>query len=192
MYAMDGVQRSVGLALHDGQGQPVGNGPGYVFLANHRHLADEKQRIYDEYNIELSNRWRGGLQPGDTVTVGGRRKTVVGRDFEGKYLVRDAETLDADTIKQQAYDAYNAELTSAWRRDHDSITERDPEGRELATFRKRKRRVTKYGREEEEYEHEPDEHEWEVAGPLSDDGQSVKQQAYDAYNHDLVNAWRRR
>jgi len=35
---LDSVQQQVGLVLHDGFGQPVGNKPGYVFLANDRHI----------------------------------------------------------------------------------------------------------------------------------------------------------
>lgn len=115
MYAMDAIQREIGLALHDGQGQPVGHKPGYVFVAND-HLADEMQRHYEEYNIQVGAAYKGGLKRGETVTAGHRRLTILGRDSDGKYLVRDTETLDAETIKQMAYDSCERELTNAWRR----------------------------------------------------------------------------
>ena len=110
----------------------------------------------------------------------------ISRKSENLSITRD--------LKQQVYDDYDAMISSAWRRaQDDSITERDPEGRERATYRKGKRRVKKYdpfGREQEEYEREPDDREWEIAGPLSDQ-QDVKQQAYAQYNDALVNAWKR-
>lgn len=59
-------------------------------------------------------------------------------------------------------------------RDARKVTQRDPFGREKSTFA------------------EPNEKEWALGGPLSDGGQSIKDAAYEQYQGELVNAWRRR
>jgi hypothetical protein len=77
---------------------------------------------------------------------------------------------DAEAARAEAYAAYDAELSTAWQQDADRVTERDPEGRETGTYTKRRRKVTrrdKFGRVQATFEHEPDEREAEIAGPLS-------------------------
>ena len=91
-------------------------------------------------------------------------------DSDDDFLA-DAETMaDAEAARQEAYAAYDHELTTAWQQDADRVTERDPEGRETGTYTKRRRKVTrrdKFGRVQATFEHEPDEREAEIAGPLS-------------------------
>jgi hypothetical protein len=109
-------------------------------------------------------------------------------DSDDDFLA-DAETMaDAEAARQEAYAAYDHELTTAWQQDADRVTERDPEGREVSTLSRRKRKVTrrdKFGRVQAEYEHEPDKADWEVAGPVVD-GVDI----YDVYDQEISNAWR--
>ena len=98
---------------------------------------------------------------------------------------------DGKSAKQTAYDGYERDLTTAWQRDR--VVERDPMGRKEANYTKRKGRVTKrdpMGREAAEYEREPDDSEWEIAGPLSD-AQSIKDAAYREYEAELACRWKR-
>ena len=121
MDSMSDVQRAVALSsmrLCDGLGRPAGCRPGFVF-ADTDPLSKpnwERQRLYDEVKAELSSRWKGGFKKGDQVTVCGHQLTVTGRDQDtGRYMVADSSALDDETVKRQAYDAYERDLTNAWR-----------------------------------------------------------------------------
>ena len=102
----------------------------------------------------------------------------------------DTETMaDAATLRQQIYGAYDEEASTAWM--DSRVTERDPEGREVATLSRRRGKTTKrdpYGRVLATYEHEPDEREFEIAGPLAD-AESIRDAAYAEYDQEISNAW---
>ena len=145
----------------------------------------------DFAKAELSARWKGGLETGDVVRLGDRMVTVRGRSPEtGNVIVKDAAKLDAETIKQEAYDAYDRDLTSAWMRDRDADEPRA--GEECS-----------YGGFSGHYERDrhgnlvcaPDDkndRENVLAGPLSDEQRfKVKDEMYTSYERDLCDAWRR-
>lgn len=110
------LRDSADRVLVDGLGQPLpaaGRQSGYVFAdANVRRRAEDR----DYAKAELSARWRGGLQQGDHVKIGDRHLEVIGNNpNSGKLVLADTAQLDADEIKQAAYDAYKSDVTNAWR-----------------------------------------------------------------------------
>ena len=62
---------------------------------------------------ELSNQWRGGLQLGDNVDLGGQRMRVVGNNRDGtKPILSDAVDANAG---ERAYKQYKQHLSGAWK-----------------------------------------------------------------------------
>jgi hypothetical protein len=122
-------------------------------------------RARDESTLAMENAWKGGLAPGDVINFGGKTMVVDSGPATGRPVLRDASKVDGDERKQAAYSDGVRDMTDAW-------AKKPPK------------------REEEEREEDPDKHEWEMAGPLSD-GQSVKDAARAEYEADLVDAWRR-
>jgi hypothetical protein len=216
MDALDPTQQAIALSrmqLSDGLGNAAGHRPGFVFsdAIDHRRLAEHR----DFAKAELSARYRGGLQQGDRVQLGDRAMTVVGRNSEnGKVRLSEVEhAQDAAAERIAAYDAYNADLTSAWQRDEDlapgddCIVNGEPgricrEGDQLVCRPLRQsarasfagsedRKVVQrdpMGRQKSSFEG-PDDNEWALGGPLSD-GQNVKEAAYQSYEQNLRDAWR--
>ena len=119
-----GVQMldSAGRPLVDGLGQPLAGGSrcsGYVFVDEHK--GSQRAVDHELRKAQLSAAWRGGLRAGDQLTIGDQRLDVLGYNADDRLVLADASELDreagldADSIKQQAYDAAVAELSNAWR-----------------------------------------------------------------------------
>jgi hypothetical protein len=157
----------------------------------------------DRYDIEDDDEDDGRiLQDGQALRVSLRMMDSLQRSVAGLPALHqpgfasDAQPVfdeDAETARQEAYAAYDAEAGSAWMRDEDRVVERDSEGRVVSTYSRRRRKSTRrdrFGRVRAEYEREePDEREFEIAGPLSD-AESIRDAAYAEYDQEISNAWR--
>ena len=164
-----GVRMHVPMFMRDGNGRtlvdaygeplpPKFGRRGYAFVDNsnrERPIDDSHPDVQKAY---ISSYWKGGLEPGDFITVDGR--TLVGDGYTDNGGVEFYPIADGDALKKCAYDEAKRELGKRWK---------------TKPMKKQK---------------EPDEREWEVAGPLSD-GQSVKDAAYESYRNDLESAWKR-
>lgn len=151
----------------------------------------KRQEGYNTYELDLANRWRGGvtdLRAGDVVTTSDGHGVVKSHE-NGRLVIADATKLDSETVKQSAYDSYDREISTAWMRTSDADKprvgaecsyagypghyERDQHGNLVCT---------------------PDDKsdkENALAGPLSDAERiKVKDEMYSAYKADLQNAWR--
>lgn len=114
------MKNSMGNVLCDANGRPLpagGRRSGYVF--SDTRVADRADRYAqhrDFQKAELASRWRGGFQEGDFLKMGDRDMCVTGHNPDnGKVLLSDASQLNAEAIKREAYDAYNHDITNAWR-----------------------------------------------------------------------------
>ena len=125
-----GVQmlNSAGRPLVDGLGQPLAGGSrwsGYVFVDEHK--GSQRAVDHELRKAQLSAAWRGGLRAGDQLTIGDQRLDVLGYNADDRLVLADASELDreagldADSIKQQAYDAAVAELVMRGARVRQSI-----------------------------------------------------------------------
>jgi hypothetical protein len=151
MTAMDSTQRAIASNDHDDNVELI-----------------DRQEMQDWDKAQLSARWKGGLEPGDRVRIGDKLMVVTGRNpANGKVQLSDASTSaqDAATIKQEARDAYERDLQNAWRNKSaadaepgDSCTINGAPGRWCLESGKMVCRPIKSSKE----------HEWAVAGPLSD------------------------
>ena len=111
---------------------------------------------------ELSSRWKGGFEAGDHVSIGDRRLEVIGQNVNnGKLVLADVAELDAEEIKQAAYDGYKASLSDAWRTHPTADSDAEP--------------TAPLSAEDGEFV----------------DGQSIKDAARREYEDALVNAWRK-
>ena len=141
--------------------RPTPGRAGYVFDSADSHTT--KMRAYDQAKVALGAAWKGGLDQNDVVTYGGRQMTVDADPDTGRPVLRSMSAADGEARKQSAFNNSVRDMNDAWKK---------PPPKK---------------REEEE---DPDKHEWEMAGPLSD-GQSVKDAARAEYEANLVDAWRR-
>ena len=122
MYCMDSLQRSVaGLSQSRARHQP--SFVSDVETAFDQEAALDAQERRDFEKAQLSAAWKGGLQAGDRIRLGDRIVVVGDRNPDtGKLRLHDVEVEsweDAETIRQQAYDAYDRELETAWRTNDD-------------------------------------------------------------------------
>ena len=112
LYLEDSLDRR----LTDVMGTPLsttGRTSGYVFADTNAARCQERR---DFQKAELSARYKGGLQTGDHLTLSDRNMEVIGRNPDNdKVRLADTSTLDAEAIKQEALDAYNQDITNAWR-----------------------------------------------------------------------------
>lgn len=145
----------------------------------------QRQNIYNCYKLDISNRWHGGgvesLRAGDVVSGG-----IVKSHDNGRLVIADASKLDSETIKQQMYDAYDHDISTAWMRDRNA----EAGGSCTVNGQTGKWRKDNDGK----LVCCPDKaaHEFEMAGPLSDSKRyAVRDEAYSQYEADLQNAWRR-
>ena len=91
----------------------------------------------------------------------------------GKMVLADAEGLDADDLKRQAYEDGVAAMTDAWKRRKDKDDDEEENKK-----RKKKR----------------SDMEQELAGPLSDAierSDAIRREAYEQSVRDLEDAWRK-
>jgi hypothetical protein len=117
-------------------------------------------------------------------------------------VLTDTSTADAEALKQAAYDAYEAELTRSYQRNDVKEGDlcivapglpghwtRNKSGALVCSAD----RVERKPSASEKEQCEPDDEEWELAGPLSDEDRvRVKDEAYAAYERALVDSWRRK
>ena len=126
MYCMDSLQREVaGFSRPQAQHQPAFASDCETvfdddFLAGAETMADAAERR-DFEKAQLSAAWKGGLERGDRIRLGDRMVVVGDRNPDtGKIRLHDAEVEsweDAESIRQQMYDEYDAEISNAWRTD---------------------------------------------------------------------------
>ena len=79
----DFLTDSEGRALVDAFGSPLSTHygrKGYAFMDADRSV---REQSYQLRKAKLSNAWRGGLQLGDNVDIGGQRMRMVGNSREG-------------------------------------------------------------------------------------------------------------
>jgi hypothetical protein len=132
MMFMDSVQRDIvhSARITDGGNDPLAlHRPGYRVVDGAARGADPRMKAYDEYCTRLQDAWKTDAPPagayplsageGSACTFDGAPGVLV---REGDWLVckpaaskpsrSDSATKDA---RAEAYDAYCAELTNAWR-----------------------------------------------------------------------------
>jgi hypothetical protein len=135
MSMMDSVQTAVARQqIVDGAGRRYGlHQPGYRL----NDTFSDRQRIYDQYDAEKQNEWRnpptGAGERGQRGAKVGEPCTCKGEEYSedfgspGHYAPdRNGELIcvpdriikqqDHQTTMQAVYDAYERELTQAWRR----------------------------------------------------------------------------
>ena len=100
------------MRLTDAFGDIAGNRPGYVFDTQTDN--EHRTQTRDFQKAQLSAEWKGGLADGDLVKFAGRTMEVLGYSDAGKVRLADASEVDANTIKQQAYDEYKTDLSEMW------------------------------------------------------------------------------
>jgi hypothetical protein len=148
-----------------------------------------RQEMQDFDKAELSARWKGGLQDGDRVRIGDKNLVVSGRNpTNGKVVLSDASTADAETVRQEAYVAYDRDIQNSWMQSRDAVAGGacTTAGRESGTWRERE----KDGRLVCVPSGKPNE--WDIAGPLSDaERVQVRDQAYAEYDRAIGEAWRK-
>ena len=121
----------MGRSLSD----PLTNQPGFVRIADSAERAQRRAEVRDFQKAELAAAYKGGLQAGDRLMLGDRQMEVVGHNPDtGKVQLADASLGDAESIKQDAYDAAERDLTTAWSDGRRRIVQRDPMGRLKSTF----------------------------------------------------------
>jgi hypothetical protein len=94
------------------------------------------------------------------------------------FRLGDAEVRDA---KQLARDAYEAELTSAWRGGDKKLTQRDPKGRLMSTLEE----------EEEDVTDAMPARKGMTVDQMRHDHERNMSNIYQAYERSLVDAWRK-
>ena len=109
------VTDSGGRALVDAFGSPISTHygrKGYTFIDADRSVREEN---YQLRKAQLSAAWKGGLELGDNVDIGGRHMRVAGNNHEGtKPILGDA--VDTTDAAERAYDEYKKHLSGAWKK----------------------------------------------------------------------------
>jgi hypothetical protein len=123
MFAMDSTQREIAARFPRSRALYQPSFVSDVETAFDQEAALDAQERRDLERAQLSALWKGGLEPGDRIRMGDRMVEVGDRNPDtGKIRLHDAEVEtweDAETLKQQAYDAYDRELENAWRTNDD-------------------------------------------------------------------------
>ena len=113
------VTDSEGRTLVDAFGQPLSpkfGRMGYAFVDNsnrERPVDDSHPGVQKAY---ISSAWKNGVEPGDVVNINGR--PMVGTQFTDESHVEfvDINTLDADELKEDAYQQYKKHVSGAWKK----------------------------------------------------------------------------
>ena len=156
---------SEGRTLVDAMGAPLDPSytrRGYVFADNSNRERPIDDNHPDVQKAYLSNAWKGGVKPGDVVTIDGR--TLVGARYtdDDQTGVEFYSIADGDQLRKNAYDEGVRAMNNACK--------------------------NKPKKEQKE----PSDREWEISGPLSDsEGAELKEQARRDSVEELQNAWRK-
>jgi hypothetical protein len=150
-----------------------------------------RQELADWDKAQLSAVGRGAIQDGDRVRIGDKLMVVSGRNpTNGKVVPRDASTSaqDAATVRQEAYDSYDRDIQSRY------LNTRDAEAGDACTTSDGKRGTwrDKNGKMVCVAGKSPEEQEWAIAGPLSDEERvKVRDEMYAQYDRSISEAWRK-
>lgn len=208
MTAMDSTQVAIAQSQND-EVEDDETEDGDEFTDQRAMLDFEKARI--------AAAWRGGLTDGDQVQIKGKMFTVNGRNPEtGAVQLTDSGELSADELKTAAYLEADWNLQNAWRtstRDAALPSTTAKVGGDCQIDGNKGRWAIQNGQlvcspvQQSKYrapassssapdkqpQRQPSATEWEMGGPLSDQGgsaQEIKDACYEEYARNLENAWR--
>ena len=134
----DFLTDSEGRALVDAFGSPLSTHygrKGYAFMDADRSV---REQSYQLRKAKLSNAWRGGLQLGDNVDIGGQRMRMVGNSREGdRPTFADASNVNGSEEKRTAYKAGVRAMSNAWKT-KPRKEQKEPNEREMGSWQSTK------------------------------------------------------